>query len=156
MERWTAGGRSGLVGSGPVWHRGSSAAGFCPCGVALQLPQARAAWESWLLRPQLHRCGLSNTIYSQVRMLPASPNLPEQGDTLQVLGKRKQRIELQLHSLQRASLLPRAVPIAERALCSSPSPFPSSYLRVLGGSPSAKHPTRAAGDRCQAGLAKRR
>lgn len=48
----------GRSGGGPVWHRGSNAAGFCPRGSALQLPQARAAWESWLLRSQLHRSGL--------------------------------------------------------------------------------------------------
>lgn len=42
-----------------------------------------------------------STIYSQVRMLPTSPNPPEQGDTLQVLRKRKQRGELQPHSASR-------------------------------------------------------
>lgn len=72
-----------------------------------------------------------STIYSQVRMLPTSPNPPEQGDTLQVLKKRKQRGELQPHSASRIAAA-WSCSLLQREPFAPPPPTPISQL-LFGG-----------------------
>lgn len=150
LDSW---GRSGGVRFGT---EEATQPGSVPVGLLCSCLRRGRRGRAGCCGPSCTAPAFPSTIYSQVRMLPTSPNPPEQGDTLQVLRKRKQRGELQPHSASRIAAAWSCSLLQREPFASPPRPFPSCCLGVLGGSPRAKHPTRAAGARCQPGLAKQR
>lgn len=95
---WTAGGGRGGVRFGT---EEATQPGSVPVGLLCSCLRRGRRGRAGCCGPSCTAPAFPSTIYSQVRMLPTSPNPPEQGDTLQVLRKRKQRGELQPHSASR-------------------------------------------------------
>lgn len=157
--------RGKLSGLGVFARRKRRSRVLAPRGSS-QLPRARAAWESWLLLAPAAGPSLPSTIYSQARwdasLLPGcrceEPKPARAwGGSLQRTGQREQQGELQprapLGLLQAAGHIPAANP----APFSPSQPPPQLVFGGAGSAPRAKPSlARAAGARCQVGLAKQR
>lgn len=125
LDSW---GRSGGVRFGT---EEATQPGSVPVGLLCSCLRRGRRGRAGCCGPSCTAPAFPSTIYSQVRMLPTSPNPPEQGDTLQVLKKRKQRGELQPHSASRIAAA-WSCSLLQREPFAPPPPTPISQL-LFGG-----------------------